>query len=179
MKLLIIYGTTEGQTRKIAHYIESILKNANHEVTIADTTADPPSPKSYDAILIGSSIHMHKYQSSVKHYIKKYIADLNQMPAAFFSVSLAVASDLDDEHLEVQKITNDFLEQTGWQPILISQIAGALKYTEYDYFKRLIMKMISKKQGGATDTSQDYEYTNWDEVAKFTNEFVNKISQKS
>lgn len=179
MKLLILYGTTEGQTRKIAHFIEAILHNAGHQVTIADTNAEPPSPQDYDAVLIGSSIHMHKYQSAVKHYIKKHVADLNQMPGAFFSVSLAAASGIEDEHREVQKITTDFLEQTGWKPLMTTQIAGALKYTEYDYFKRLIMKMISKKEGGATDTSQDYEYTRWDEVTKFVNEFANKISHKS
>lgn len=179
MKLLIIYGTTEGQTRKIAHFMEAILQNSGHQVTIADTTDEPPAPKGYDAILIGSSIHMHKYQSAVKHYIKKHLLDLNKIPGAFFSVSLAAASGLEDENHEAQKITTDFLDQTGWKPLMASQIAGALKYTEYDYFKRLIMKMISKKEGGATDTSRDYEYTNWDEVTKFTNEFVNKISKKS
>jgi menaquinone-dependent protoporphyrinogen oxidase len=179
MKILILYGTTEGQTRKIAHFIEAILHNAGHQVTIADTTAEPPATNGYDAVLIGSSIHMHKYQSAVKHYIKKHVAHLNQMPSAFFSVSLAAASGLEDENREVQKITTDFLEQTGWKPLMTAQIAGALKYTEYDYFKRIMMKMISKKEGGATDTSQDYEYTNWDEVTKFVNEFANKASKKS
>ena len=178
MKLLILYGTAEGQTRKIAHFMETLLHNAGHQVTIADTTADPPSPKEYDAVLIGSSVHMHKYQSAVNHYIKKHVDELNLMPGAFFSVSLAAASEIEEEHLEVQKITNDFLEQTGWKPIMTTQIAGALKYTEYDYFKRLLMKMISKKEGGATDTSQDYEYTDWDEVIKFSNEFAKKVSQK-
>ena len=178
MKLLILYGTTEGQTRKIAHFMEALLHNAEHQITIADTTANPPSPKEYDAVLIGSSIHMHKYQSAVNHYIKKYADELNLIPGAFFSVSLAAASGMEDEHLEVQKITNDFLKQTGWKPMMTTQIAGALKYTEYDYFKRLIMKLISKKEGGATDTSQDYEYTNWDEVIQFINEFANKVSQK-
>jgi menaquinone-dependent protoporphyrinogen oxidase len=115
----------------------------------------------------------------VKHYIKKHVAHLNQMPSAFFSVSLAAASGLEDEHREVEKITTDFLEHTGWGPLMTIQIAGALKYTEYDYFKRLIMNMISKKERGATDTSQDYEYTNWDEVTKFVNEFAYNASQKS
>lgn len=177
MKLLILYGTTEGQTRKIAHFMKSVLQNAGHQITIVDTTANPPSPKEYDAVLIGSSIHMHKYQSAVNHYIKKYADELNLMPGAFFSVSLAAASGMKEELQEVQKITNDFLEHAGWKPLMTTQIAGALKYTEYDYFKRLIMKMISKKEGGATDTSQDYEYTNWDEVTQFTNEFANKVSQ--
>ena len=177
MKILILYGTTEGQTRKIAHFMEAILQNAGHHVTIADTATNPPAPTAYDAILIGSSIHMHKYQSAAKHYIKKHLDELNNMPGAFFSVSLAVASGLAEENLGVQKITNDFLEQTGWKPMMVTQIAGALKYTEYDYFKRLVMKMISKKEGGATDTSQDYEYTDWEEVTKFVNEFLERASQ--
>ncbi|MBF2709680.1 flavodoxin domain-containing protein [Flavobacterium soyangense] len=136
MKLLILYGTTEGQTRKIAHFMEVFFQNAGYQVTIADSTANPPSPKEFDAILIGSSIHMHKYHTAINHYIKKHVEDLNLMPGAFFSVSLAAASEMEEEHLEVQKITNEFLEQTGWKPLMTTQIAGALKYTEYDYFKR-------------------------------------------
>ncbi|EIA08230.1 protoporphyrinogen oxidase [Flavobacterium frigoris PS1] len=100
------------------------------------------------------------------------------MPGAFFSISLAVASDIEDEHTEVKKLTTDFLDYTRSKPLMTSQIAGALKYTEYEYFKRLIMKMISKKQGSATITSQDYEDTNWDEVIKFMNDSINRVSQK-
>jgi len=176
MNILVVYGTTEGQTRKIARFIENILTSGGNKVTIADACDEPPSPKDYDAVLIGASIHMHNYQSSVKHYITRHITELNKMPGAFFSVCLAVASDLEDEHKEAQKITNDFLEQTGWKPLMTTQIAGALKYTQYDFFKRLIMKMISKKEGRTTDTSKDYEYTDWDAVKKFVNEFTDKIA---
>lgn len=62
--------------------------------------------------------------------------------------------------------------------MMTAQIAGALNYAEYDYFKRLLMKMIAKKEGRATDTSLDYEYTDWEEVTIFTNKFINKINQK-
>ena len=44
MKLLIVYGTTEGQTRKIARYMEDVLQDAGHKVTIADVTEEPPAP---------------------------------------------------------------------------------------------------------------------------------------
>jgi|SRR6266540_1669259 len=179
MKLLVIYGTTEGQTRKIARYMEDVLQDAGHKVAIADATEEPPSPEDYDGILIGGSIHMHQYQSAVAHYITRHVAALNKIPGAFFSVCLAVASDMDEEHREAQKITNDFLERTGWKPLMTTQIAGALKYTQYDFFKRLIMKMISKKEGRTTDTSKDYEFTDWDQVKQFASEFVNKGSQAS
>jgi len=174
MKFLIVYGTTEGQTRKIAHFMEVILQSAGHTVTTADAADEPPDPKDYDAILIGASVHIHKYQSAVAHYITHHAPSLNKKPGAFFSVCLAVASDIEEEHLEAEKTTRDFMEQTGWRPYMSTQIAGALKYTQYDFFKRLIMKMISKREGRTTDTSRDYEYTDWNAVKKFVLEFADK-----
>src|SRR5678815_5980290 len=69
MKILIVYGTTEGQTRKISHFMEATLKDVGYEVTVADASETPPSPSAYDAVIIGASIHIHKYQSAVVHYI--------------------------------------------------------------------------------------------------------------
>ena len=175
MKFLIIYGTTEGQTRKIARFMEEVLQENGHQAIIADASDEPPTPTGFDAVLIGGSLHMHKYQSPMAHYVTNNITDLNTMPTAFFSVSLAVASDMEEEHQEVQKITDEFLAQKGWKPIETTQIAGALKYTQYDYFKRLIMKIISKKEGRTTDTSQDYEYTDWNAVKKFIDQFADKV----
>lgn len=175
MKILIIYGTSEGQTRKIARFMEDILQDENHKVVIADATEEPPNPSDFDATLIGGSIHMHKYQSSIYNYIMENINELNNKPSAFFSVCLAVASDIDEEHQEAHDIAEKFLKQTGWKARAISHIAGALKYTQYDYFKRLIMRMIAKKQGGDTDTSQDHEYTDWNAVKAFVLDFVRKI----
>lgn len=174
MKYLIVYATTEGQTRKIALYIKDCLTEIGHTVTIADASDSPPAPQEFDVIMIGASIHIHKYQSAVVHYIKHYADTLNKMPSAFFSVCLAVASDIEEEHKEAENITVQLLEQTGWKPLMTTQIAGALKYTQYDFFKRLIMKMIAKNERRPTDTSHDYEYTNWEEVKQFVSEFANK-----
>jgi menaquinone-dependent protoporphyrinogen oxidase len=176
MRFLIVYGTTEGQTRKIARFMGNVLQEAGHQVTVADAADEPPAPGAYDAILIGASVHIRKYQSAVTHYINHHVAALNKMPGAFFSVCLAMASNLEDEHDEAKKITDDFLEQTGWQVRMSTQIAGALKYTQYDFFKRILMKMIAKREGQKTDTSQDYEYTNWDEVKKFALNFATKVA---
>jgi len=176
MKILIVYGTTEGQTRKIAHFMEVILKDGGHDVTVADASETPPSPASYDAVIIGASIHIHKYQAAVVHYINHNIDVLTKKPGAFFSVCLAIASDLEEEHKEARRITTDFLEHIGWKPLMVTQVAGALKYTQYDFFKRLIMKMIAKKEGRTTDTSRDYEYTDWNAVRQFVKEFVVRVN---
>ncbi len=179
MKLLIVYGTTEGQTRKIAHFMEAVLTKEGHNVTVCDATMNPPGPEGFDALLIGASIHIAKYQSPVTHYITHHVQQLNKMPGAFFSVCMAVASEHEEEHKAAQKITDDYLYHTGWKPSLVTQVAGALKYTQYDFFKRLIMKYISKKEGGNTDTSRDHEFTDWDAVKKFVLDFTRTVKSKT
>lgn len=176
MKLLIIYGTTEGQTRKIARFMETVLEDCGHNVTIADASDDPPPASEYDAVLVGASIHIHNYQSAVMHYVQQNIQELNQKTSGFFSVCLAVASDLEEEHKEAEKIATEFLVKIGWSPAMVGHFAGALKYTQYDFFKRLVMKMIAKREGRSTDTSHDYEYTNWDAVNAFAMDFAGKIN---
>jgi menaquinone-dependent protoporphyrinogen IX oxidase len=53
--------------------------------------------------------------------------------------------------------------------------AGALAYSKYNFLVKWWMKRIAKKSGGETDTSKDYEYTNWNDVSRFAEDFSNKI----
>lgn len=172
MKILIVYGTSEGQTRKIARFMEDELQEVGHQVALSDASDEPPAPKGYDAVLIGASVHMHQYQAGVSHYIREHAEALAQLPTAFFSVCLAIASDDEESHAEVQKLTDEYLEKMGWEPRMQRQIAGALKYTRYDFFKRWIMKMISQKAGRETDTAQDHEFTDWVDVRAFVMDFA-------
>lgn len=173
MKILIIYGTGEGQTRKISRFMEQVLQDLEYHVTIADANEEPMTPDGFDMVLIGSSIHIHKYQNAVRHYIMDHVNQLNELPTAFFSVCMAVASEIPEEHEEARAIATGFLQKTGWKPQETWHIAGALKYTKYDYFKKLIMRMIAKQEGGSTDTSKDHEYTDWSAVEKHVTEFAN------
>jgi len=68
---------------------------------------------------------------------------------------------------ELKAIIDRFLAATGWQPDVVKIVAGALPYTRYNWFTRVAMKRIVRKAGGDTDTSRDYEYTDWDDVRRF------------
>ena len=46
-------------------------------------------------------------------------------------------------------------------------IAGALAYSRYPLPVKWLMKRIAKQAGQSTDTSQDYEYTDWKQVALY------------
>ena len=56
----------------------------------------------------------------------------------------------------------------------MATFGGALLYTQYGFIKRHMMKKIAAhKPGGlGTDLSQDYVYTEWDDVQRFAEEFL-------
>lgn len=152
--------------------MEDVLQETGHKVVISNTNDEPPVPGDFDVVIVGSSVHYGKYQGSVRDYVLRHADSLNQKRSAFFSVSLAMASDIGEEHKEVDEIAKDFLANVGWNPDETMQIAGALRFTKYDYFKRLIMRMIAKKEGESVDVTKDYEYTDWKAVKKSVLDFV-------
>ena len=72
-----------------------------------------------------------------------------------------------------------FLEQAQWRPDHVELIAGALLYTKYNFLKRFLMRRISGSEGGDTDTSRDYEYTDWAAVERFAEMFAREVAAKA
>lgn len=178
MKFLVVYGTTEGQTRKIADGIAERIRAHGPAAEAIDSTAAPAELDlgAYDAVVIAASVHQHRHQASVMHFVKHHLARLQAMPTAFVSVSLAVAMAGEEGEREARSYVDRFLADTGWQPTEVHLAAGALLYTAYDFFKRQIMKFIVWKSGGPTETDQDYEFTDWAELSRFVDSFVEKVS---
>jgi len=172
MKVLIVYGTTEGQTRKISEFLKEEVQKAGHDVELADATLNPPSPNEFNAVIVAGSLHAGNYQASIQHYVKEHHEKINEIQSIFVSVSLTAATKDQESWGELEEHTEKFLFLTGWHPDHVEQVAGALLYTKYDFFKRFIMRLISKRSGGDADTSRDYEYTDWDQVK----EIVKKLN---
>ena len=178
MDILILYGSLEGQTLKIAERIADIIRNKGYQVTTqsgeklsANYTVD-----NFDAVIIGGSIHMGKHPPYIKKFITTHCDWLNKVPSAFFTVCMAVNSVHAKSREEAKRYGEKLLEQTGWKPTLNQTFAGAVKYTQYNFVIRFIMKWITKREGGSTDTSCDHEYTDWESVERFAEEFINEIA---
>ena len=61
-------------------------------------------------------------------------------------------------------------DETGWRPARVLPVAGALAYSRYNFLIRFVMKRIARKAGAPTDTSRDYEFTNWPALDTFIRE---------
>jgi menaquinone-dependent protoporphyrinogen oxidase len=177
MNILILYGSLEGQTKKIAEYVADMLRQNNHQVSVqpGEKLPDHFSVINYDAAIIGGPIHMGKYPACINSFVATNIDWLNNIPSAFFTVCMAINSTRAESRERALQYGMDFLAQAGWCPRLNDTFSGAVKYTQYNLITRFIMKMISKREGGNTDTSQDHEYTDWAAVKHFTKKFMEEI----
>jgi menaquinone-dependent protoporphyrinogen oxidase len=173
-KIMIGYGTTEGQTARIAEYIADVIRGQSHEARVVDLKQPRGlSPDDYDALIVGGSIHMGKHEEHVVNYVKTNRATLERLPSAFFSVSLAAHGDMDNARAYVE----NFVQESGWRPAQVGYFGGALLYRQYGFMKRLMMKRIVRDKPGnlSLDTSRDHEYTEWDGVRQFAEAFLKRL----
>ncbi|MFD1646389.1 flavodoxin domain-containing protein [Haloarchaeobius litoreus] len=171
---LVIYGTGEGQTAKVADAMRTDLRERGHEVTAYDVRAAPEDldVSAFDAVLVGGSIHVGKHQDGVVEFASDHRDELAARPSAFFQVCLSSASDDAERKAAATGYIDAFVEATGWHPDRVASFAGALRFSEYGFLKRLMMKKIAAEATGDTDTSRDYEYTDWEAVDRFAVAFA-------
>jgi menaquinone-dependent protoporphyrinogen oxidase len=176
-KIMIGYGTTEGQTARIADRIAEVIRGHGVEAHVLDLKRSSDVVlDDYDAVIVGGSIHMGKHEDHVADFVRENRATLEGLPSAFFSVSLAAHGDMANAEAYVA----NFSEQTGWRPAQVGYFGGALLYRQYGFLKRLMMKKIVRdKPGGlSTDTSRDHVYTDWEEVEGFAKAFLERVVPK-
>ncbi|MFC6716276.1 flavodoxin domain-containing protein [Natrialbaceae archaeon GCM10025810] len=174
VSVLVLFGTGEGQTAKVADRITATFTDRGHDVTTVDVEeiSDDIELDAFDAILVGSSIHIGKHHPAVAEFVGTNRDELNVLPTAFFQVSLSSAVDDPDRRAEAARYADELLEDSGWHPDKIGMFGGALRYSKYGFLKRLMLKRIARDATGDVDTSRDYEYTDWDEVDAFTADFA-------
>jgi menaquinone-dependent protoporphyrinogen oxidase len=180
-RILILYGTTDGHTRKIAEALGYELESEGCHPTVVDAKHGVPDPdvRTYDGVIVLASIHGGRYQREVRHWAGDHRDALNRVPGAFLSVCLAVRDRRPEARRAVYDIMGRFSEDTGWRPAVSKPIAGALLYTRYHWLKKWIMKRIVAKAGGDIDTTRDYEYTDWVDLRAFARSFAERVAGAS
>ena len=166
----VFYASTEGQTRRIAERVADRLRGHGLASGIIDVSGPDAATLDWRHVrgaVVGASLHLGRHQASAVAFVKAHRAGLNGVPSAFFSVSMAAASRNSTEVDSARSIAATFLSATGWHPATMACFAGRLAYTQYGFVTRQLMKWIARKEGGATDVSRDWEYTDWDAVDRF------------
>lgn len=179
--ILIVYGTTDGHTRKIAQVLAENLRAEFCSVDIVDAAGmlRRLSPESYDGVIVAASVHIGNYQRAVANWVRAHATMLNIMPTAFLSVCLTVLENGTKQRQEILRIMRRLLDQSGWRPTITKLVAGALLYTRYNWLKRMLMKRIVANACSDTDTTCDYEYTDWNDLRSFSRDFAELTANRA
>ncbi len=167
MKILIAYASTEGQTRKIARYCADYLVGKGHSVELAGAAdALDAELTRFDAVLLAGSIHAGSYQKPLVKLARAKAAQLGHMKSAFMSVSLAAAGNDPEDWKGIENCVARFADKTGWTPPTVMHVAGAFRFSEYDFLKSWAMRYIAAQKDETVDPHQDKEYTDWAALKK-------------
>ncbi|MDJ0514017.1 MAG: flavodoxin domain-containing protein [Methyloceanibacter sp.] len=174
MNVLIAYGTTEGQTRKIAERMARDVSERGHSVELHDALKSDAhlDLEKFHAFVLAGSVHQEQHQKVIKNFATAHSKRLNAIPAAFVSVSLSAA--LEETRPEAQSYVDRFVSLTGWQPRMTLLLGGALRFAEYDYFQEQVVKFIVMRRGLASEDGADHEFTDWNALDRFVDEFLER-----
>ena len=143
MRILILYATTEGQTRKICQFVMSHLTAAGHSAALLSAEGNMDvDPSEFDAAILAASIHAGNFQTPMSDYATHHSKALNAMKTLFLSVSLSAAGDDPDDWAGIERAVDAFTSETGWTPNQVEHVAGAFRFGEYDFFKSWAMRWI-------------------------------------
>ena len=173
---LIVYATTDGQTRKISERIRKTLRANGTEATLVDVNdAGSLDPAGFDGVIAGASVRYGKHDPAMARFLDANRAAIARVPNAFFSVNL-IARKPEKRDLAGNKYLRKFLERLSFAPAHVEIIAGTLDYPSYRFIDRIMIQMIMKITGGPTDGTSVIEYTDWDQVARFAERMAEAIA---
>jgi menaquinone-dependent protoporphyrinogen oxidase len=172
MRILVAFGTSEGQTRKIAETIAARLRDLGHDAHLFDTAGSPADldVDSYDKIIVTGSVHQTRHPESVEDLVTAKLPELQKKPTLFLSVSLSAA--FPEGLPEAQSYVDAFLADTGWTPTRSLLVAGALRYSEYDYFQAQVIEHVVLKGRKIEGSQENLEFTDWAALSRNVESFV-------
>ena len=162
-KSLLIYSTVDGQTEAICRRMASCAKNTSVDVM---SISNVRNLDDYKTIIIGASIRYGKYRNEVYNFINENSLLLESKKNAFFSVNV-VARKPEKNTPDTNPYVIKFLEKINWKPKNIEVFAGKIDYPKYKFIDKYAIKFIMWVTKGPTDTSQSYEFTDWNKVEAF------------
>ena len=143
MKVIIIYASRGGVSKRCAEILRDKI-NSSFEVSVFDIENAPPSPDSFDVVVIGGSVRMARINKKLKKYLREHAQILNKKHTALF---LCCGFPEYFDTYVAKQFPKSIIPSLG-----IHCFGGELKPKDLKGIDKLIVKMLREDIQGA-----DYE----------------------
>ncbi|MBU2712656.1 menaquinone-dependent protoporphyrinogen IX dehydrogenase [Zooshikella harenae] len=173
--VLLLYYSHDGQTEKIMQFIAQQISCQLPVSTVELTNRDESiNLAGYSAVLIAGGVRYGGHPKALTTWINKHSHLLTTKPTGLISVNLT-ARKPNRNQIDSNPYIKKWLLELNLRPDTVAVFAGALQYSKYSFLDKLLVKLIMKMTEGPTDTRQDYEFTNWQQIEEFSKNFSDLI----
>jgi menaquinone-dependent protoporphyrinogen oxidase len=172
MRMLIVYASRYGATRRVAERIAEVATTRGAEAQLLEIDSIPSHvvPYLWDVVVLAGSVYFGKHSKKLVKFAIAQRSNLIRVKSAFVSVSGSARSEAG--RVVAATTAQRFLALTGWTPDRVELVAGGEPYTKYDFFTRWFVQRLARKMGRTVDPKRDYVFTDWDAVERFATELV-------
>ncbi len=174
MKLVVLFGTVEGQTRKIVNAVAEQARTMGHGVTMIDTSDKRAEVNlsGADCVILAAPVHERRHPAAFEATLTAVRTALTSRPSLMLSVSLKAA--FADGHEEGQDYLTEMKMRTGFEPTQEALIAGAVRPGGYDYYQSQVVRHVAMA-GHEVDLEEGVrEFTDWTSLARVVAAFLNR-----
>ena len=175
MKVLIIFETFEGQTRKIVDFMGRQIRSTGHEVELFNTD-DRLGSLSFDGInkvVLAAPVHERRHPVSFEVFVSANLAELKARQTLLISVSLKAAFSEGIE--EAQDYLAEMESRTGLQPNKEVLVAGAVRTSSYSYYESQIVHNVALAGHDVELIDGVREFTDWEALCVELEAFMQPV----
>lgn len=137
MKILIVYATKYGCTKKCAEILKSYLKG---EINIISAKADRINLAEYDVVLIGGSVYMGKIRKEITHFCNR---NLNQLLRKKIGLFACCYTPNGTEGFFETLFPLELLNHASY----VTSVGGEMDYEKMNFLYRKLFQSLKKIDG--------------------------------
>lgn len=174
MTVLIVYATVEGQTGKIARFVEEEVRKSGRDVARVDAS-DPAADISLDGVdtvILAAPVHERRHPDAFEVAVAAQRGALAERRTLMLSVSLSAA--FPEGMDEAREYLVEMEMRTGFAPDAEALVAGAVRSRQYDYFATQLIRHVVLRDRDFDSASGEHEFTDWDALRDTVIGFLNE-----
>jgi len=172
MNVLIVFATIEGQTGKVARFIECEIQKAGHEAFIFDVSEETQSNsfEGVDKVVLAAPVHERRHPKSFEVFLASQRHELEARQTLLISVSLSAA--FEDGLEEANDYVVEMKMRTGFTPDTEVLVAGAVRSDSYDYFQSQVVRHVVLRDRNYDPGKSEQEFTDWHALSATLMDFL-------